>query len=174
MFAMPFSQVLSQWMSSFNFFLDISKFGRFFFPVKILTPQGPSYFLHGPNQKISLPRRKTRCFYPTTMGVLNAKVRALRKLTPKVATLKMSRFTVYLWPGWSDPLKPGVWNIPLYMPDHSPFYVRVNHTQFGRLKLTPKSATPSKNGCFIVSRSIKKLPKFTFFLVAENIKSMNS
>ena len=145
-----------------KFFFWYLKIWPIFFFVKILTPQGPSYFLHGPNQKISLPRRKTRCFYPTTMGVLNAKVRALRKLTPKVATLKMSRFAVYLWPGWSDPLQPKVRNIPLYMPDHSLFYGRVNHTQFGRPKLTPKSATPSKNGCFIVSRSIKKLQKLLF------------
>ena len=148
-------------MSSFNFFLISQNLADFFF-VKILTPHSPRNFLRGPNQKISLPRRKTRCFYPTTMGVLNAKVRALRKLTPKVATLKMSRFAVYLWPGWSDPLHPKARNIPLYMPDDSLFYGGVIFLQFGPQKLTPKSATPSKNGCFIVSRSIKKLQKLLF------------
>ena len=96
------------------------------------------------------------------MGVLNDKVRALRKLTPKVATLKMSRFTVYLWPGWLDPLQPKARNIPLYMPDDSLFYGGVIFLQFGPQKLTPKSATTSKNGRFIVSRSIKKLQKLLF------------
>ena len=106
--------------------------------VEILTPQGPRNFQGGPNSKNFVPWHKTRWGYPKTKGVSIGQVRARRKLTPKVATLKMSHFTVYLWPGWSDPLQPRARNVPLYMPDHSPFYVRVNRTQFGRLKLTPK------------------------------------
>ena len=39
-FAMAFSQVFSQWLSSFKFFLDISKFGRFFFRQNF-DPPGP-------------------------------------------------------------------------------------------------------------------------------------
>ena len=127
-----------------------------------MTPQGPRNFQGGPNSKNFVPWFKTRRGYPKTKGVSIGQIRARRKLTPKVATLKMSHFTVYLWPGWSDPLQPRARNVPLYMPDHSLFYGRVNHTQFGHLKLTPKSANPSKNSCFIVSRSITKLQKLLF------------
>ena len=145
-----------------NFFFLISQNLADFFSVKILTPQGPRNFQGGPNSKKIVSWHKTRWGYPKTKEFSNGLLLAGRKLTPKMATLKMSRFTVYLWPGWSDPLQPRAQNVPLYMLDHSPFYGQVNHTQFGRLKLTPKSATPSKNGCFIVSRSIKKLQKLLF------------
>ena len=158
---MPFSQVFSNKCPVFKIFLISQNLADFFF-VKILTRQEPRNFQGGPNSKNFVPWRKTRWGYPKTMGISIGLVLGGRKLTPKMATLKMSRFTVYLWPGWSDPLQSRARNVPLYMPDHSPFYVRVNHTQFGRLKLTPKSATHSKNGCFIVSRSIKKLQKLLF------------
>ena len=104
-----------------NFFSISQNLADFFF-VKILTPQGPRNFQGGPNSKIFVPWHKTRWGYPKTKGVSIGQVRARRKLTPKMATLKMSRFTVYLWPGWSDPLQPRARNVPLYMPDHSPFY----------------------------------------------------
>ena len=119
-----------------------------FFFVEIFAPHGPRNFQGGPNTKNFVPWRKTRWGYPKTMGISIGLVLGGRKLTPKVATLKMSRFTVYLWPGWSDPLQPKVRNIPFYMPDHSLFYGRVNHTQFGHPKLTPKSAIPLQKRLF--------------------------
>ena len=144
-----------------NFFL-ISQNLADFFSVKILTPQGPRNFQGGPNSKIFVPWHKTRWGYPKTHRVSKGPAWAGRKLTRKLATLKMSCFTVYLWPGWSDPLQPRARNIPLYMPDHSLFYGGVIFLQFGPQKLTPKSGTASKNGRFIVSRSIKKLQKLLF------------
>ena len=78
-----------------------------------------------------------------TRRVSIGKARALRKLTPKLAFLKMSLFIVYLWPGWSDPLQPKTQNVPLGLPDNTRFYGRVNHMQFGHQNLTPNSVTLS-------------------------------
>ena len=48
------------------------------------------------------------------------------------------------------------------MPDITSFYGGVHICKYKAKKLGQKSTTPSKNGPFIVSRSIKKLKKLLF------------
>ena len=62
--------------------------------------------------KISVPRRKTSWVYHMTWRVSIGSERAGRNLTSKFDFLKMSRFTLYLWPGWSNPFQPKARNIP--------------------------------------------------------------
>ena len=78
--------------------------------------------------------------------------------------LEIGVFTLQLPCGWSEKFYSKNSNNLSSMPDITAFYGGVHICKYKAQKLGQKSATPSKNGPFIVSCSIKKLQKLLLSL----------
>ena len=112
MFAMGFLVVFIPEMSSLWNFWAILSLGRDPAREGPRKAQEGNIFIRRDIIKISVPRRKTSWVYHMTWRVSIGLSRAGRKVTSKFDFLKMSRFTLYLWPGWSNPFQPKARNIP--------------------------------------------------------------
>ena len=62
--------------------------------LPVLTPHRANAFLRRGSPKIPLPRRRTRWVYHMIHRVPNATLQAGRKLSSKLAVLKITRFTL--------------------------------------------------------------------------------
>ena len=112
MFAMGFLVVFIPEMSSLWNFWAILSLG---WDPALEGPrkaQEGNIFIRRDIIKISVPRRKTSWVYHMTWRVSIGSERGGRNLTSKFDFLKMSRFALYLWPGWSNPFQPIAQNIP--------------------------------------------------------------